>query len=165
MRGHIRLFLLLLAAAALPASAGDEGAEGAERTRASETAGGEATDSYRVAPVAIDHVTLFRVRGISARPAKERADDIAVRIVEIARDKRIPADAIKVEERSFGSSIVAGEQVLLCAAKGAEGLRDHIRAECILRPACRHEQDLHRSAPQHPRCLQRVPRANHDPGL
>ena len=53
------------------------------------------------------------MRGISAHPAKARAEDIVAKIVEIARDKRIPSDSITVEERQFGSAIVAREQVVM----------------------------------------------------
>ena len=113
MRGHMRFFLLLLAAVGFSAFAADDSADVTQRPQPTETAVGEAADSYRLAPVVIDDVTLFRVRGVSARPAQVRADDIAAKIVEIARDARIAADTLKVEERPFVSAILAGEQVLM----------------------------------------------------
>jgi len=113
MRGRIRLLLLLFAALAFSAAAADGGTEAGGRAGAPETTEAEATEAQHVAPVVVDGVTLFRVRGISAYPAERRAGDIAARIVAAARDERIAADAIKVEERTLGSAIVAGPQVLV----------------------------------------------------
>jgi len=50
-------------------------------------------DGVLVAPVKLDGVTLFRVRGISALPAEERAENVRRRIVELASDGNVDSRA------------------------------------------------------------------------
>ena len=112
MRTPILLLLWLLGILALPALAAD-GAEPATPARAEHTASHEMADAIHLAPVTVDGVTLFQVRGITAYPAEKRAADIVGRIVKVARDPGISADALRVAERPQGSAILAGEQLLM----------------------------------------------------
>jgi hypothetical protein len=80
---------------------------------AAQAASNEIEGNFNEAPVIVDGVTLFQVRGISAFPAEKRASQIAERIRSIAANSSIPADSIKVANLDRGSRITAGEQVLL----------------------------------------------------
>jgi hypothetical protein len=60
------------------------------------------------APVMIDEMRLFTVRGIAAFPAEERARAITRRIVEIASDPKISTDSLKVLVRPDCTEIAAG---------------------------------------------------------
>jgi small-conductance mechanosensitive channel len=64
-------------------------------------------------PVSIDGRTLFRVRGVTAFPAAERAAAIASRIREIAADETIPASALRPVESDHSTNIVVGETTIM----------------------------------------------------
>jgi len=66
--------------------------------------------SVDMAPLIIDGETLFRLRGISSYPARNRANDVADRIRNIARDPSIASTDIRLVERQDRTDIVAGEQ-------------------------------------------------------
>ncbi len=59
-----------------------------------------AQDPVTVAPVTLDGEVLFRLRGISALPASQRAEGVRENIVEVAQDPAIDADSgtVTVEE-------------------------------------------------------------------
>jgi len=58
-----------------------------------------APDSSQVAPVKVDGTQLFKLRGITSYPAKERARDTRARILEVARDDSIePSQITRTEE-------------------------------------------------------------------
>jgi small-conductance mechanosensitive channel len=65
------------------------------------------------APIAIDGVVLFRVRGVSSYPAEERAKAIAGRIRAIAADRTIQPDALRIEEREGASEILTDRQSVM----------------------------------------------------
>jgi small-conductance mechanosensitive channel len=65
------------------------------------------------APVVVDGTRLFRVQGIAAYPAQERAAAIAARIEEVAANPNFGADALRVEETDVASRIVAGSQAVM----------------------------------------------------
>ncbi|MEE4173378.1 MAG: mechanosensitive ion channel family protein [Xanthomonadales bacterium] len=65
------------------------------------------------AEVRVDGKVLFRVRGVSAYPAADRAAAIEDRIVDVARDKSLPLDAITWTAFEDHYRILAGESVLL----------------------------------------------------
>jgi small-conductance mechanosensitive channel len=65
------------------------------------------------APVIVDGVELFRVRGISALPADRRAAAIADRIRTAASDETIAPDAVRLVEREGRTEIVAGSAALI----------------------------------------------------
>ena len=66
--------------------------------------------SVDMAPVIIDGETLFRLRGISSYPARNRANDVADRIRNVARDPSIASTDVRLVERQDRMDIVAGER-------------------------------------------------------
>jgi small-conductance mechanosensitive channel len=72
-----------------------------------------ANESPLAAPVVVDGVTLFRVRGISSYPAAQRAREIAERIVAIAQNPSIPVTAVEVRDQPLGSAIMVGNQLVM----------------------------------------------------
>ena len=62
------------------------------------------------APVVIDGVTLFHVRGVSALPADERARIIADRIRAIAADRSLATSTIRVVPAERSSDILVGDR-------------------------------------------------------
>jgi len=70
-------------------------------------------EAVETAPVLVDGETLFRVRGISARPAGVRADAIAGRIRDLARDPSLPLEELVVRSADARSEIVAGSRLLM----------------------------------------------------
>jgi small-conductance mechanosensitive channel len=84
------------------------------------------------APVVIDGVTLFRVRGIQAFPADQRAAVIADRIVSIAKDPTIAPESITLVESEQYVQIMAGSTRIVAvidADASIEGLRRSVLAE------------------------------------
>jgi len=67
----------------------------------------------RVAPVTIDGETLFLVRGVTAYPAEQRAENIRSRIIELAQDESFDVKGLVVREESDRSVIYAGDKVIL----------------------------------------------------
>jgi small-conductance mechanosensitive channel len=65
-----------------------------------------------MAPVTIDGVELFRVRGAPAFPAERRAAEIAAAIRAFASDRRIPVDSLRTNDTPLGTWIVAGSRRL-----------------------------------------------------
>ena len=63
-----------------------------------------------VAPVSVDGVTLFQVRGVSAFPAERRAKEISTRIKQLAANRMFDPDALQISPQENASSIVAGNQ-------------------------------------------------------
>jgi small-conductance mechanosensitive channel len=115
MRERIRYFLLLLALLAAPGLAADTGTEQAPgpAAAAAPAAAAIGSEAYLAAPVVVDGVTLFRVRGISSYPAATRAREIAAKIIAIARDRSVPPSAVEVKEVPLGSAIVAGSRQVM----------------------------------------------------
>jgi small-conductance mechanosensitive channel len=73
-----------------------------------------AQDEIATAPVEVDNVVLFRVRGTSSYPAASRADLIRQRITEAASDPAIPLEAFRTAEGEGGSiRIMAGDNALM----------------------------------------------------
>jgi small-conductance mechanosensitive channel len=68
------------------------------------------------APVLIDALFLFQVRGIEAYPAKERARAIANRIKKVAANPQIKIDDIIVIESDLFSEIMAGKERIMALA-------------------------------------------------
>jgi small-conductance mechanosensitive channel len=75
----------------------------------------DATSERRVQTVAVevDGTRLFRVQGINALPAQERADAITGRIVDLADDASVPVQALRIQETPFSSQIVAGSRLVM----------------------------------------------------
>ncbi len=74
-----------------------------------QTASGTVTDSARVY---VDGKMLFRVRGVTAYPATQRAADIGDRIVALARDETIPLDSVTYRAVDDHYRIFAGGEAL-----------------------------------------------------
>jgi small-conductance mechanosensitive channel len=64
-------------------------------------------------PISIDGRVLFRVRGVTAFPAAERAAGIAARIRAVAADDTIPASDLRLVESDHSTDIVAGNTVIM----------------------------------------------------
>jgi small-conductance mechanosensitive channel len=65
------------------------------------------------APVTIDGKTLFRLRGVSAYPAAQRAADVRSRIIEFAKDESIDVGALAIKDEDDRSAIYAGENPIM----------------------------------------------------
>jgi small-conductance mechanosensitive channel len=84
------------------------------------------------APVVLDGAMLFRVRGVAAYPAEQRAAAIADRIAAVASDRTIPVESLTVRETPLGSVLAAaGNQLLQVVEADArlEGVRRQVLAE------------------------------------
>jgi small-conductance mechanosensitive channel len=84
------------------------------------------------APVVVDGVTLFRVRGVAAYPAEQRAAAIADRIAAVASDRTIPVESLTVREAPLASVLAAaGNQLLqvVDADAGLEGVSRPVLAD------------------------------------
>ena len=88
--------------------------------------------TIETAPVIIDDMTLFSVRGIQAFPAEVRAAAIADRIRKIASDRSIPAASVTIAEAKYSTDIVAGE-VKLVSIYDADAAVDRISRQVIAR--------------------------------
>jgi small-conductance mechanosensitive channel len=87
-------------------------------------------DEVQVAPVKLDGKALFRVRGVSAYPAQERAQLIARHIESVARDRGFYAKDLKVNETPFSTQIVAGNAVIANLFDGDAQL-EHVRRQML----------------------------------
>jgi small-conductance mechanosensitive channel len=65
------------------------------------------------APVIIDGNELFRLRGVSAFPAEQRARGVAERIEAFARDETLAPNAVKTVESADRTELVAGPHKLI----------------------------------------------------
>ncbi|WP_143467521.1 hypothetical protein [Leptolyngbya ohadii] len=83
----------------------------------SENSAGNPVDGY---PVVLDGIELFRIRqripGVVS--AREQADIVSARLVQIANDESISLETIRVEEQGSNSVIQAGDTVLLTVQEG-----------------------------------------------
>jgi len=90
------------------------------------------------APVVIDGRVLFRVRGVTAFPAVERAATIAQRIRAVAEDRAIPPSALHLVANDHWIEIVGGENSIMGvfdadAAAEAPGLSRQALAQIYLK--------------------------------
>ena len=86
------------------------GPSAAAETTGSAVADMEAAAERPTAPVTLDGVALFRVVGVSAYPATQRAQDIGSRIKAIAADAAVSTESLRVVELSDRSRIQAGDR-------------------------------------------------------
>ncbi|MDF3052114.1 MAG: MscS Mechanosensitive ion channel [Geminicoccaceae bacterium] len=125
-RRAIRL-LLVAAIGAWTAPAVAQDTSSADRSASAESAA-----ELPTAPVVVDGVTLFRVRGISAYPAEQRAAAIADRIAALASDRTIPAESLVVRDGPMASDLVAaGRRIFSVVDADArlEGVSRQVLAE------------------------------------
>lgn len=127
-----RLFSASLVIAAITVSSGVT-AQDAPSTQG--RAAAESAVELPTAPVVVDGVTLFRVRGISSYPAERRAGEIAKRIADVAADRAIPVESLTVQDTPSASIVVASGQRLfgvLPADAELEGLPHQVLARAYL---------------------------------
>lgn len=65
------------------------------------------------AAVTIDGYVLFRVRGVTAYPAAQRAQAIARRVYALAADESQSTDLLDVVEREHSADILAGDRLIM----------------------------------------------------
>jgi hypothetical protein len=86
------------------------------------------------APVELDGVTLFRLRGVSAFPARQRAAARAQLVLDAARDPKVDPNELEIVETASGLEIRAGKRsigLVLEADARLEGLTRHeLNAYC-----------------------------------
>ncbi len=126
------LFSLLIASPAL--------ADSAEEQR-------EVAAPIATAPVELDGVALFRVRGASTFPAADRARAIAERIEKVARDPAVALESVRIVDQEQSTRINAGEQLLIEVfdADGAEeNLDRRVLAKALVRVISRGIADYRR---------------------
>jgi len=103
---------------------------------------------WPTAPVTLDGRTLLRVRGSPSFPAEQRAARIEGRLRELAADRSIPADAIRVTESGDMSMIVAGERRIMAVVEADasnEGVQRHtlvgLHRDAIAEAVARYRRD------------------------
>lgn len=89
-------------------------------------------DEVATAPVEIDGVVLFRVRGVSSYPAAARAQLIRERIVALASDSTVPVDALQVVERGGLIGLAAGEHLIMTVVE-ADAVVEQVSREDLAR--------------------------------
>jgi small-conductance mechanosensitive channel len=95
--------LLLCGAGTAPAQSGDPGMQAPAASSSMEAA------EPQLAPVVVDGVTLFRVRGVTSFPAEQRAQAIADRIVSLAADRTVSPQSLRLVDRPEITYIAAGQ--------------------------------------------------------
>jgi len=78
-----------------------------------ETADDVEAQEVVLAPVVVDGVAFFRVRGLSHFPAQERAARISGRIATVAADASFDPETLRTEEGEAGTEILAGPERLM----------------------------------------------------
>jgi small-conductance mechanosensitive channel len=137
-RAIATLFLWFGAAGTVATAATDPSPEAeaaATKAAVSSVVGFESEAPPPTAPVIIDGITLFKVRGISAYPAEKRAAAIAGRIVEIAGDAGIAIDQLRILETEDMAKILAGDRLVMGifdADSRVEGVRRRVLALAYL---------------------------------
>ncbi len=92
--------------------------------------------SPTTAPVILDGTVLFRIRGVSAYPAEQRAVDFSTRIAAAAADRSFPAESVVVREAPEASYVMgAGRPLVVVTEPDAEieGVPRHVLAEAYRR--------------------------------
>ena len=75
----------------------------------------EAAIKLQTAPVIVDGEVLFRVVGIPAYPAKRRANEVAERIRELARDENFDPEKLEAKPAEMRTEIIANGKMLVAA--------------------------------------------------
>ncbi|MBZ0160771.1 MAG: hypothetical protein K8G79_11660 [bacterium] len=134
--GHARLLSALVAATALlvPGAWAQEKVAAPGGSTSSIPSDIDEAPEYARAAVTLDGVTLFRVRGVTAYPAEQRALTISGRIEALAADRSVPADALRVVEAEDRSNLLAGDHLvmrILDIDATSEGIPRQLLAEVI----------------------------------
>lgn len=85
-------------------------------------------EEVATAPVVIDGLVLFRVRGISAYPADSRAETIRSRIERVAGDSSLALDQLQVHETEDSTDIRIKGQLIMSVVD-ADALREGVRRQ------------------------------------
>lgn len=102
------------------------------RAADAETAPPPVANSFMEAPVVVDGVVLFKVRGVQAYPAAKRAAQIEQRIEAFAANPALSPKALTVTETADGSQIAAGNQMLLTVFE-ADAQMEQVRRPVLAR--------------------------------
>jgi small-conductance mechanosensitive channel len=94
------------------------------------------------APVTLDSVELFRVRGVSSLPAAERAQRIRERLAAVAADRTIPVESIRVVEGEGLSRIQAGNTLIAAVVEPDASMEQVGRAELAIAHVYRLQQAI-----------------------
>ena len=97
----------------------------------------EEISEVETAPVIIDDMILFSVRGIRTYPAAERAKQISGRIKKIAADPRIKTDSLAAVDSEGVTTLLAGDNPIMRvfdtdASLEAQGLSRQVLAKLYL---------------------------------
>ena len=133
MRWTLRALLSLAAAAITAAS---NAAVAQDTSAASRAAQADAVPEQPTAPVVVDGVELFRVRGVAAYPAAQRAAEIAARIRAVGANRAISPDSIRTLVTPLATFVHAGDTRILGVTDAdaqLEGLTPAILAEVLRR--------------------------------
>jgi small-conductance mechanosensitive channel len=88
-----------------------------------------------MAPVVVDGITLFSVRGASAYPAEKRAQEIVDRIVAVAQNPAIATNTLRLEEQPDATYIMAGGRRITAVVDAdavPEGISRKVLAQVLL---------------------------------
>ena len=113
----------------------NRGVAAQDTTSSQGRAAAESAVEQPTAPVIVDGVTLFRVRGISSYPPERRAAEIAKRITEVAANRAIPVDSLRMQDTPAATLVVASGRRLfgvLDADADLEGLSRPILAQAYM---------------------------------
>ena len=88
--------------------------------------------AMETAPVVIDDMTLFSVRGIQSFPAEERANAIEDKIGKLAADRSIPVASLAISETEFSTDIMAGDKRIV-SVYDADAAVDRISRQVLAR--------------------------------
>ncbi|MDF0666095.1 MAG: mechanosensitive ion channel [Nitrospira sp.] len=95
-----------------------------------------ASELIPMAPVRLDGRVLFKVRGVSAFPAEQRAGLTEQRLRDIASNESLPLDSLHVEERRDRSLLKFSDELVMTvydADAEIEGVSRHLLAEAYQR--------------------------------
>jgi small-conductance mechanosensitive channel len=128
------LFRLLLAVAALAGLLPPASPLAAQTAESVETPAVHDSVLTPTAPVVIDGTELFNVRGVSSYPAQHRAEVIAGRIRDVARDRAFRPEALQLADFENETRIVAGDRAVMTvfdADGSVEGIDRQLFAEVV----------------------------------
>src|SRR5262245_8599968 len=89
----------------------------------------------RMAPVVVDGITLFSVRGVSAFPAERRAEETSGQIVAAAANPDVSRDSLRLSETPNSTAIFAGDQRIITIVDAdavLEGVNRKVLAQVFL---------------------------------
>lgn len=101
-------FLLMITIAAVVLSSPRQG-----YTLQPDQAAASQVTPFQTSPVQLDGDVLFRVRGVEAYPAPDRARKVSELLESIARDRSLRPEAITTVESEHTTDIVAGDQAIM----------------------------------------------------